>query len=149
MPLINALGEIHAMTQTTGSCLCGKVTYSFEGAPVVTAVCHCRDCQKQTGTSFSIIQGVPRQALAVMGTPRIVPTQGMSGGTVHRHFCGDCGSPLYSLVDDVPALAFLKAGTLDDVSTLAPQLQVWCSSAQSWLALDPALPRFDRNPPRA
>lgn len=137
------------MTDTTGGCLCGSIKYSFQGAPVMTGVCHCRDCQKQTGTSFSIIQGVPREALKVTGTPKVIATRGISGGAVQRHFCGDCGSPLYSLVDEVPALAFLKAGTLDEVSTLAPQFQVWCSTAQPWLTIDPALPRFEQNPPRA
>jgi hypothetical protein len=67
---------------------------------------------------------------------------------VQRHFCGDCGSPLYSLVDVAPGVAFLKAGTLDDVSSLAPQVQLWCATAQPWLTLDPALPKFDHNPPR-
>jgi len=137
------------MTDTTGSCLCGTIKYSFQGAPVMTGVCHCRDCQKQTGTSFSIIQGVPLPALTVTGTPKVITTRGVSGGAVKRHFCGDCGSPLYSLVEEVPGLAFLKAGTLDDVSRLAPQAQLWCSTAQPWLTLDPALPRFEQNPPRA
>ena len=59
------------MSETTGSCLCGKVQYRYEGAPVMTGVCHCRDCQKQTGTSFSIIQGVPMAALNVTGTPKV------------------------------------------------------------------------------
>lgn len=135
------------MSETTGSCLCGKVQYRYEGAPVMTGVCHCRDCQKQTGTSFSIIQGVPMAALTVTGTPKVFATQGMSGGAVQRHFCGDCGSPLYSLVDVAPGVAFLKAGTLDDVSSLAPQVQLWCATAQPWLTLDPALPKFDHNPP--
>ena len=70
------------MSETTGSCLCGKVQYRYEGAPVMTGVCHCRDCQKQTGTSFSIIQGVPMAAINVTGTPKVFATQGMSGGAV-------------------------------------------------------------------
>ena len=136
------------MTKTTGGCLCGKVQYHHEGAPVMTGVCHCRDCQKQTGTSFSIIQGVALPALQVTGSPKVFETHGISGGSVQRHFCGDCGSPLYSLVDAMPGVAFLKAGTLDDVSGLAPQVQLWCATAQPWLTLDPALPKFEYNPPR-
>ena len=137
------------MSNTTGSCLCGKIQYRYEGAPAMTAICHCRDCQKQTGTSFSIVQGVPLAALSVTGEMKIYTTTGVSGGSVRRHFCGDCGSPIYSAVDAMPGVVFLKAGTLDDVSALKPAVEMWCDTAQPWLALEPALPRFEQNPPMA
>ena len=44
----------------TGHCLCGSVTYSADAEPAVQAVCHCTDCQRQTGNPFSVIVGVPR-----------------------------------------------------------------------------------------
>src|SRR6476646_5061568 len=55
------------MAKLDGSCLCGKVTYSCDAEPVATAVCHCTDCQKQTGTAFSIIVGVPTESLRIDG----------------------------------------------------------------------------------
>ena len=51
----------------TGRCLCGGVTYSADTEPVVQAVCHCADCQRQTGNPFSVIVGVPRAAFNVEG----------------------------------------------------------------------------------
>ena len=51
----------------TGRCLCGAVTYSVDADPVVQAACHCADCQRQTGSPFSVIVGVPRAALSVEG----------------------------------------------------------------------------------
>ena len=60
------------MAKLDGSCLCGKVTYSCATEPVATAVCHCTDCQKQTGTAFSVIVAVPRDALRRGGQPRVV-----------------------------------------------------------------------------
>ena len=47
----------------------------------------------------------------------------------------------------MPGVVFLKAGTLDDVSALKPAVEMWCDTAQPWLALEPALPRFEQNPP--
>lgn len=113
----------------------------------MTGVCHCRDCQKQTGTSFSIVTALPDGALSITGELRQFGTVGESGQTVHRHFCGQCGSPIYSAVDAMPGMVFLKAGTLDDPSGLAPQAEFWCDTAQPWLETRGNLPRMPRNPP--
>jgi hypothetical protein len=126
------------MGKLDGSCLCGGVTYSCAADPVATAVCHCTECQKQTGTSFSVIVGVPRSALEVEGDSLATFTTvgTATGQEVARRFCRDCGSPIVSLPEATPEVAFIKAGTLDDTSWLEPQLHVWCESAQPWLALE-------------
>ena len=51
------------MSNISGSCLCGAVQYASEAEPLMTAVCHCENCQHQTGTAFSIIVGVPEDSL--------------------------------------------------------------------------------------
>ena len=45
-----------------GGCLCGKVRYSAKGDPVFVGVCHCKDCQKFTGSAFSVVLGLPKPA---------------------------------------------------------------------------------------
>jgi hypothetical protein len=81
------------MTELSGSCLCGAVTYSCTADPLFTAICHCTECQKQTGTAFSIIVGVPKAAFQVEGNPSTFTT---IGDDTHketiRHFCSNCGS---------------------------------------------------------
>ena len=126
------------MAKLDGSCLCGKVTYSCDTEPLATAVCHCTDCQKQTGTAFSIIVAVPRDGLDIQGdTLSSFTTVGTdTGKEVSRQFCRDCGSPIVSLGDAMPALAFIKAGTLDDTSWLEPEMHIWSDSAQPWLPLE-------------
>lgn len=126
------------MARLEGSCLCGNVTYSCDAEPVATAVCHCTDCQKQSGTAFSIIVAVPRDALRIEGeslsTFTTVGTD--TGKEVARQFCRECGSPVVSLGEAMPQVAFIKAGTLDDTSWLDPQMHIWSDSAQPWVALD-------------
>jgi hypothetical protein len=135
------------MAKLDGSCLCGKVTYSCDAEPVATAVCHCTDCQKQTGTSFSIIVGVQSDALQIKGeTLASFTTVGTdTRQEVARKFCRECGSPIVSVADAMPGVSFIKAGTLNDTSWLEPQMHVWSGSAQPWLPLDshtgPKLPR--------
>jgi hypothetical protein len=125
------------MAKLDGSCLCGKVTYSCAAEPVATAVCHCTDCQRQTGTTFSIIVGVPRDALQVEGDLSSFTTVGTdTGQEVARNFCPECGSPVVSFADAMPALAFIKAGTLHDTSWLDPQMHVWTDSAQEWFPVE-------------
>jgi hypothetical protein len=120
--------------QLTGRCLCGSVEYRADTEPVVQAVCHCTDCQRQTGTAFSVVVGVPRATLTVEGdTLSSFTTTGEEHGTsTERQFCSACGSPIVSLVEALPDLAFLKAGTLDDISWFEPAVEVWSRSAQPW-----------------
>lgn len=135
------------MSKLKGRCMCGRISYDSAAEPLMTAVCHCPDCQRQTGTSFSIVVGLPADALEVAGEMSIYTTTGESGAVVHRHFCGQCGSPIYSLPDGMPGLIFLKAGTLDDTSWLEPGLEMFCDTAQSWFSLDGGWDRVPRNPP--
>jgi hypothetical protein len=123
----------------TGRCLCGGVTYSVDAEPVVQAVCHCTDCQRQTGNPFSVIVGVPRAALHVEGDSiASYSTIGTDhGGETERSFCSTCGSPVFSLAAVMPEVAFIKAGSLDDASWLKPVAEAWTTSAQPWA------PRFE------
>ena len=117
-----------------GGCLCGAVRYSVAGDPAMQVVCHCSHCQKQAGSAFSTIIGVPSAALEVTaGEPKSYMDKGESGGAVERRFCGNCGSPLFSLVETVPDMVFVKTGTLDDTDFFRPALHLWTRSKQCWV----------------
>jgi hypothetical protein len=121
-------------TEIAGHCLCGNVSYRADAAPVVQAVCHCTECQRQTGTAFSVVVGVPRAALTIKGSSLAsFTTVGEQHGTdTQRQFCSACGSPIVSFAEAMPEMAFIKAGTLDDASWIAPAVEVWTRSAQPW-----------------
>ncbi|HEX7852237.1 MAG TPA: GFA family protein [Sphingobium sp.] len=127
-----------------GGCLCGQVRYSYSGELLLTAVCHCRHCQKQSGSAFSVVCAVPASAFEQTGTTHVFEDRGDSGKAVARHFCPDCGSPILSIAEALPDLTLIKAGTLDGFAGLTPSAEVYCDSAQSWL---PALAetRFPRS----
>lgn len=85
------------MSKLAGGCLCGAVRYESDAQSVVTAVCHCKHCQKQSGSAFSVIIGVPKGALDFHGKPLAVfHDVGDSRLPVRRKFCPDCGSPILS-----------------------------------------------------
>ncbi len=135
------------MSQIVGGCLCGNIRYACEAEPMMMAICHCKNCQKQTSTTFSILVAVPKGSLNIEGELSAYNDQGSSGQAVIRKFCGKCGSPILSDVAALPTMDFLKAGTLDDTSWLKPEAQLWCDSAQSWLKLDDDIAQIAQNPP--
>lgn len=132
----------------TGRCLCGSVTYSVDAEPVVQAVCHCSDCQRQTGSPFSVIIAVPLSALHTDGsTLASFSTIGEDhGGETQRSFCSACGSPVFSTAAMTPEVAYVKAGSLDDASWLQPAVEVWTSSAQPWSPQFEGTARIERGP---
>lgn len=134
------------MKKATGGCLCGQVRYECTGDPAMVAVCHCKNCQRQAGSAFSIIAGWPRNQVAITGTMATYRDQGESGNPVLRQFCAGCGSPIVSDVGVMPALLFVKAGTLDDTSWLKPAVHLFCESKQAWVGIEPGVPQVPRNP---
>jgi hypothetical protein len=137
------------MPGISGACLCGSVRYSSTAdAPDLTAVCHCTHCQKQTGTAFSVIVGIPESSLTIVGGENCGEflDTGDSGGKVQRRFCRNCGSPILTLAEAAPGAAFIKAGTLDDPSWLRPTIHIWCDSAQPWFEMPEEATTFPGSP---
>ncbi len=132
---------------TTGACLCGNISYEIAGAIQMAGICHCKNCQRQTGSAYSTLGGVAKSDFTFKtGSTKVYKDSDTdSGGTVERHFCGDCGSPIYSWVPAFPDNLFLKTGTLDDTATFTPQFQVWCSSKQNWVSLEDGVPSMQKS----
>jgi hypothetical protein len=136
------------MGKLDGQCMCGSVTYTSDADPAFVAMCHCKNCQRQTGTAFSVVVGVPADQVQVSGDSlAMFATVGEDHGKdTERHFCSACGSPIYSASEAMPGVMIIKAGTLDDPSWIEPQLEVWGSSAQPWVAAHETRPRMERGP---
>jgi hypothetical protein len=133
------------MTKMTGACLCGRVRYAVEGDAVMQVNCHCKNCQRQSGSAFSTIIGVPAGALNIEGECKTYDDQGESGEAVLRDFCPNCGSPLFSRVAVAPGLIFIKVGTLDDTGSFNPAMNLWTKSKQHWVDLAGQV-AFETNP---
>jgi hypothetical protein len=138
------------MSKLSGGCLCGSIKYSSSAEPAMVAICNCTHCQKQTGTSFSLLVAIPKGTLTfTAGKPAAYEDKGSSGLPVLRYFCAKCGSPIYSDVAAAPQLDWLKAGTLDDTSWLKPTVSIWCDAAQPWFSLPDGVAKFPQSPPPA
>ena len=123
------------MREMTGRCLCGQVRYSATAEPAIVAVCHCKNCQKQTGTAFSVLVGVPKSAISIEGSLKTFHDTGDSGQPVDRNFYPECGSPIFTDAAVMPGVAFIKAGTL-----------VYCDSMEHWAPIPEGSQRFAKMP---
>ena len=131
-------------TKFTGGCLCGKVRYEATADPIFMGNCHCRDCQKATGSAYEAAVGIPAATLKVTGNVKYHDMKADSGNTVSRGFCPDCGARLIGKSNSMPDLAIITAGSLDDPKQYQPAMDVYVSSAQPWDHMNPALPKFPK-----
>ena len=113
----------------TGKCLCGRIHYTFEHSSSALDVCHCKNCQRQSGAAFVPFLAIPMAELHLNGSPKaFMDDDTESGKTVARYFCGDCGSPLYVVVEAAPNTAYVAVGTLNDTHDLTPKCHGWTAS---------------------
>jgi hypothetical protein len=135
-------------TLLTGGCMCGAVRYECPAEPLMTANCHCRDCQRATGGAYASVFFVPRQAVTITGEVKYYDVKGESGHTLSRGFCPTCGSRLFGKPAVMPEAMGIMAGSLDDPSSHKPAIDIYTASAQPWDYMNPELPKFPKMPPR-
>jgi hypothetical protein len=130
----------------TGGCLCGKVRYTFCAEPTFSGNCHCRDCQKASGSAYTPAMFVAESAVNIVGEVRYYETKADSGRAVSRGFCPNCGSQLFSQLALLPELIGVRAGTLDEPNHFVPKMDIFTASAACWDVMNPELPKFNRAP---
>lgn len=131
----------------SGSCLCGAVRYQSSSSPVIAGNCHCKDCQKSSGSAYAPTLFVPLDTMTIEGEVRYFESAGATGAKVQRGFCPTCGSQLFSKSESMPTLIAVRAGTLDDTSQYQPQVDIYVSSAAPWDYIPPHAVTFDKMPP--
>lgn len=121
-----------------GGCLCGAVRYEAKGEPAQTMLCHCKVCQKTSGSALSTVALFPRDQVEVKsGDLKGYSYESDGGNTLEINFCTNCGSPVLLNMSQMPDLVSIKAGTFDDTSWYNPTVNIWTSSRQPWVKLDP------------
>lgn len=133
-------------TKFTGGCLCGSVRYECSAEPIAMGNCHCRDCQKATGTAYAAGLLVSQSAVTITGDVKYHEVIGDSGSLVGRGFCPNCGSFVFSK-PPIPELMGILAGSLDDPSWFNPTTDLYTASAQPWDYMNPNLSKFAKMPP--
>ena len=131
------------MTTTKGRCLCGAVTYEFEGPVTWSSYCHCESCRRNTSSPVTAFIGVPRSAYRFTGA---VPKAYESSKGVRRHFCGACGSPVAYDADAYPDEIHFYIAALEDPEVQPPGAHAFYQERLSWFQISDDLPKSDGVP---
>ena len=124
-----------------GGCQCGQVRYRLDGEPLGLAVCHCTECQRQSGSAFGMSLIVPSSAFQLRsGELKTFTVECDSGRTKTCAFCPACGCRIHHQTFD--GILSLKPGTLDDTSWLSPGAHYWTKRKQAWLPIPDGTPCF-------
>ncbi len=132
----------------TGGCACSAIRYEVSGEPVVMLDCQCRQCQHESGTGHASHLTFANAEVKVSGKATLWDMTGDTGIRKTRAFCPSCGSPVYMTFPDMAAYFVLRAGSLDEPKRFQPQMTIWTAASHPWDKVDPALPKFDKMPPR-
>lgn len=130
-----------------GRCLCGSVSFAVAAPPVTMGQCHCKDCQRSTGTGHISNARFRRDDLATVGETRTFAVKADSGNTNTRHFCPTCGSRLFSESSARPGFINVHAGAFDDHTWFDPQWVLYKNSQPLWDITTEDVPCYDAMPP--
>ncbi len=125
----------------SGQCLCGKINYSTDAEPLFAGNCHCKDCQRSSGSAFIPAMLFPENRVSICGEAKYFESASDSGSFHRRGFCPNCGSQLFAKFSALPGLLGIKAGTLDHPSNYVPTLDFYVASAAPWDHMSPRLPK--------
>jgi len=131
----------------TGGCACENIRYECTEEPIVQLICHCRDCQRASGSAFAPIMFFAADKFQFLkSTPTFHEVLGGSGRLIQRGFCGKCGSGISAHWPEVPQIQIVAVSSLDDPSGFQPATEIWLSRAQPWHPVHPGTTKFEGRP---
>ena len=119
-----------------GGCACGAIRYRVSGEPALAQACHCKFCQRRTGSAFALVVAFKEDQVVLSGT---TPSQyehrsDESGRWLRSHFCPNCGTTVLITLEKNPGVSVVPGGTFDDPSWFKISRHIWTRSAHDWIA---------------
>lgn len=130
----------------TGQCRCASVTYRLAlNTPPTVYACHCKHCQRWSGSAFALHALLPEGALSIAG-PVVEYIHEHEGQVQTQRVCALCHTQLYNTTSAAPDMAVLRAGTLDNAASVVPAAHIWTRSKQAWFDLPSDVPSWPQSP---
>ncbi len=127
-----------------GSCLCGGISYEYDGEITELAVCHCNMCKKAQGTALVTNAPIKTEQFTFLSGEDLLKSY-YATPEKRRVFCSNCGSPIFSQLDKKPEIMRLRVGTVTEGKIRTPDYQIYCASKAEWLVLDDNKPLYEGN----
>jgi hypothetical protein len=134
-------------THCDGGCTCRHVRYRMSGRPLIVHCCHCRWCQRETGSAFALNAMIEAERIEILsGEVMTVATPSLSGKGQQVARCPTCRVALWSNYGGAgDSIRFVRVGTLDEPDRMPPDIQIFTASKQPWVVLAPdirAVPEY-------
>jgi hypothetical protein len=125
-----------------GGCTCRHVRYRMMSKPLFVHCCHCRWCQRETGSAFALNAMIESDRVHLLqGDVTIIDTPSNSGKGQRISRCPRCEVAVWSSYAGAgDAIRFVRVGTLDEPASLAPDIHIYTASKQPWVQLPPDIP---------
>jgi len=139
------------MMERAGGCVCGAVRFQAAGEPIRVTICHCRWCQRRTGTAFGIEVVFDSRKVALTGETigRYRHVSDESGRWLDIEFCQQCGTNLGFTLEAVPGVRTLPAGAFDDPEWIRADRyrfrHVYLRSRRDWSELSPLVETYEHH----
>lgn len=124
-----------------GSCLCSRIRFELDADPGEFGYCHCRACQKASGSAYAANAPIDRQHVRFVASETLREFESSPGKI--RSFCANCGSPIYAYLTRSPELLRIRLGTLDTHFAMQPRAHTWVSEKAAWESIQDELPQFE------
>jgi hypothetical protein len=115
-------------------CSCGALRVEAEDDPAAVVVCHCRECQRRTGSVFGVGAYYERNRIRLSGQSSVYIRDAQAGRKFRTHFCPVCGTSLYWYTDRHPTLVGIAIGAFCDPNFPAPARSVWEQTKHRWVS---------------
>jgi len=127
-----------------GGCTCRSVRYRLTSKPMIVHCCHCRWCQRETGTAFALNAVIETDRVEILsGSPETIVTPSASGKGQKITRCPVCRIAVWSNYAGAgDAARFIRVGTLDNPDLLPPDVHIYTMSKQPWVSLPEAAAAF-------
>lgn len=126
------------------SCQCGQLAAVVPGPTIAVVACHCRACQKRSGSPFGEAAYWPHEDVAITGDATQFDRPTDSGGTFSQFFCPRCGTTVFMRGTKNPTLTGVPIGLFDDPHMMQPIRSVWEESRHPWVEIPTAVQHFPR-----
>ena len=132
------------MSDLSGRCSCGDVTFRLTSPPMFVHCCHCLDCQRQTGSAFVLNALIEADRVEILSGTTEAITMPTDSGLPHDIYrCPKCRIAVWSTYGGRKAIRFVRVGTLDNPAALSPDVHIYTRSRVPWVKLPEGVPAFD------
>ena len=135
-----------AKTTELGSCQCGAINVAIQTDRLVSYVCHCLECKKQSASAFAISVPLMAEAVTISGKMSVYTRAAHSGATTSCFFCENCGTRIYHQSSNSPERLTLKGGVLDNAKSLNPVAHLWTKRKADWVELPASVESYREQP---